>query len=247
MGANRPQKKKVTLSDCLGGAIKYYMEHSEPVLAEKNNFFLFDEIVSPKTNNFHVQLGIENDKKNVFILPHGLIDIPRETSRIYFYYDYRDWFLKTINIIKNISNVNWIIKDHPLASYYKQNDYVKQIFMENKTSNMYWCDSNVYGLELKEVADCIVTCGGEAGLEFWAYGIPTITSTENYYTMEHISYNVKSQEEYENVLRKIPCLAKPSAESSKKAQEILFAMKQMSDGETQDKLSSLLTVIYHPC
>lgn len=235
--------KKVVLSDCLGGAIKYYMNYTKPDLGEMDSLFLFDEIVNSKAYDFCSRLGIKNDKMNVFVLPHGLVDVPRETSRIYFYHDYQEWFIKTIEIIKNISNVNWIIKDHPLASYYKQDNYIKQIFTKNKTSNMYWCDNDVYGLDLREIADCIVTCGGEAGLEFWAYGIPTITTTENYYTMDHISYNTKSQEEYECILKNIPSLPKPSEASAKKAREILIAMKRMSNYETQDKLASLFIKI----
>lgn len=239
VSAERPKEKKVVLSDCLGAAVKHHMEHSKSNVETAGSLFLFENIIKSGTSDTLLHLGINNHNMNVFILPHGLVDVPRETSRIHFYRDYHEWFLKTIEIIKKIPNVNWIIKDHPLTAYYKQNDYIKRVFMENKTPDMYWCDSGVYGLNLKDVADCIITCGGEAGLEFWAYGIPTITATANYYTAEGISYNMKSQEEYEYTLANITGLAKPSEESSRRAQEILIAMKQMSNCETPDKLAGL--------
>lgn len=231
--------KRVLLSDCIRGAIEHHMGTSKVRPEKADDLFVMESQAQSAAHDLRAQLGILNQNRNVFIFPHAFIDVPRETYDLYFHHDYLEWFLKTIETIKQIPEVNWIIKDHPMTGYYKQNDYIRKVFMENKTPNMYWCDSNVSGNGIKEIADCVVTCGGEAALEYWAYGVPTVTTAKTFFSHEGISYNLKSREEYEHTLRNIAMLAKPSEESAAKAQTILTAMKQMSSGSGQDDLANL--------
>lgn len=172
-------------------------------------------------------LGVPAGKKNVFIMLHCLSDAPRGGSDQSVYIDYNKWFLDTLRIIKEVKGVNWIIKDHPLSTYYSQDSYVREIFDANKTENMFWCEKNISGLQIKEVADCVVTCAGDVGIEYWAYGIPTVTTADAYYSKWNISYNMKTLEEYEDVLKNISKLKKPSVESMVQAQKCLIALKKM--------------------
>lgn len=236
----RPQGKKVLVSDCMESVVGHYIKYAKLDTERTNNLFVIENTASTDTFDLSVQLGLPKQNKNVFILPHAFVDAPRESNRLHFYHDYLEWFLNTIEIIKKIPNVNWIIKDHPETVYYKQNEYIKRIFIENKTPNMYWCDSHVSGLLIKEFADCIVTCGGEAALEYWAYGVPTVTTAATYFTGEGISYNVTSIGKYEETLKNITNLEKPTERTMKKAQEILVAMKQMSNCGAQNELVALL-------
>lgn len=164
-------------------------------------------------------------EKTVFILPHAMSDVPREACRNNIYFDYVQWFSDTIRIIKEIPGVNWVVKDHPWADYYGQSDYVKRVFDENKTENMYWIDKEYGGINIKDYADCVITCAGDAGIEYWAYGIPTISTAESHYSGLGISYQMRSIAEYEHTLKNIKILSKPSAESVKLAQKYLYAMK----------------------
>lgn len=164
-------------------------------------------------------------EKTVFILPHTMGDVPREACRNNIYFDYAQWFSDTIRIIKGIPDVNWVVKDHPWADYYGQADYVKRVFDENKTENMYWIDKEYGGISIKDYADCVITCAGDAGIEYWAYGIPTISTAESHYSGLGISYQMRSIAEYEHTLKNIKILSKPSAESVKLAQKYLYAMK----------------------
>jgi len=232
-------KRKITVSSCWEAAITYYSGQSVCCPQEYDDLFVIKHADDLEKYDLCEQLGISNHNKNVFILPHAFIDAPRGGSQLHFYHDYLEWFLKTIEIIRKIPNVNWIIKDHPMTAYYKQDAFVKKVFLDNKTPNMYWCDYNVSGMRIKEIADCVVTCGGEAALEYWAYGIPTITTAMSYFIEQGISYNMKMVEEYEQMLKSISTIEKPSNTSSKKAIEILCTMKQMSNCETQDELVSL--------
>jgi len=166
-------------------------------------------------------------KKNIFILPHALSDATREACRHNIYHDYNEWFLDTIRIIRNIPDVNWIIKDHPVSALYGQEDYVRSIFEKNKTDNMYWMDKNFSGMRIKDFADAVITCAGDAGIEYWAYGIPTITAAEAYYCRWGISYQMKTLDEYENALANIKNICKPSQQSVEAARRYLGAYKYL--------------------
>lgn len=177
-------------------------------------------------------------RKNIFILPHAFCDAPREVSRLNFYYDYLEWFLDTMRIIKNVPDVNWIIKDHPWAAYYKQEEYVKSIFEAYKTENTFWIDSKCSGMNIKDVADCVLTATGDAGIEYWAYGIPTITVGDAYYCGWGVSHQMKTLAEYENILQNISSIDKPSKQSMELARKYLIAHKNWNN--QGDAYSSLL-------
>lgn len=209
----------------LKNEVEHYLENhgiAENEVSDENNVFLI------KCKKTLEELPFKNmtGKRTVFIMVQGLSDAPRESYRQFAYNDYTEWFLDTLRIIKTIPDVNWIMKDHPLSESLKQTLYVKKAFEENKTENMYWCDKDINGVEIKEIADCIITCGGTAGLEYWAYGIPTITTAEGFYVPWGISYNMKSRKEYEDALRNLDRLPKPPEPSVKMARKYLLALKK---------------------
>ena len=188
-------------------------------------------------------LGIRNTRQNVFIMLHCLSDVPRRNCRHTCYKDYNEWFIDTLRIVKEIKDVNWIVKDHPLAFFHGQESYVKKIFAEHQSENIYWCDKQISGMNIKDIADCVITCAGDVGIEFWSYGIPTITVSEAYYCRWNISHHMKSRSEYEKTLRNIGAIAKPSAESAQLAQKCLIAMKQMVEWDN-DSLGGLFAEIF---
>lgn len=130
------------------------------------------------------------------------------------------------------------MKDHPWAGYYGQENYIKSIFENNKTDNMYWLDKDYSGVNVKDFADCILTCAGTAGIEYWAYGIPTVTTGEAFYCSWGISYQMKTLKEYEYTLKNIETLAKPSRQSVELAARYLIADKNQSN--QCDALSKLI-------
>lgn len=204
---------RVTHEKCL----EYYQANDIPC----RNFFV--------TENGHKD-KIEvteawNKKQNIFILPHAISDSPRIACRHNFYHDYGEWFVETMKIVKDIPDVNWILKDHPWSSVYGQRDYIKSIFEKYKTENMFWMDTEYSGLSIKDVADCVLTYVGDAGIEYWAYGIPTITAGEAYYCNWGISYQTKTLTEYVNTLKNINNIFKPSRQSMEKAREYILSFK----------------------
>ncbi|XME04335.1 hypothetical protein QYZ88_009200 [Lachnospiraceae bacterium C1.1] len=169
----------------------------------------------------------DNGRLKVFILLHSFADAPRSTTLMYVYDDYVDWFVDTINKIKSIKNVDWFIKDHPMSIFFGQKEFVSEVMEKVEGDNIHICDKDVDGDVIRKIADCVVTCAGDAGIEYWAYGIPTISLARTHYSKHGISYVMKSKDEYYYHLENIEKLAKPSDESIKEAKLRMSAFKRI--------------------
>lgn len=229
--------QEVKISDLIKKLIEYQIEQKIQIQETEDRFVI--ESKREKKSDLKKELGLNLKKKNIFIMLHALNDAPRCSSNCAVYNNYNDWFLDTVSKIKNINHVNWIIKDHPLSNFYVQEAYVKKIFDENKTSNMYWCDKTVSGLEIKEIADCVITCIGDVGIEYWSYGIPTVTLANAYYCNWGISYNIKNKEDYYQMLAHIEDVQKPTSSSIEKAKQCINLYK--TSAKRSDELATLFT------
>jgi len=227
--------QEVKVSDLLKTVMEGCFQNSQQRDADVENFF----VLEPLEGTTGPAAAFRDGKKKVFILSHALCDAPRQVCRQSIYRDYNEWFLDTLQIAKDVSDVDWIIKDHPLAACYGQEDYIRAIFEKNKTPNMHWYNKEYSGIKIKEIADCVITCGGDAGIEYWAYGIPTITAANAYYCDWGVSYHFNSRKEYEAVLHHIAELKKPSAESIKSAQMHISAVKNWN--VSKDRFTQLFS------
>ena len=92
-----------------------------------------------------------------------------------FYIDYVDWFTKTLEIITQIDDINWIIKPHPAEFMYgskiKSEYFLKNI---NKNNIKLW-PKNMRSNCLLDVADVLITSHGSAGFEY-TLGKPVIVT-----------------------------------------------------------------------
>lgn len=228
--------EKAKTAFIVGVGIEKYLENHRIRLDDNEDNFLYN-FHSENKIGIKQKLGIKNGKKNVFILSHCIPDSPRVSVSQNVFDEYNDWLLGTIRIIKNIPEVNWIIKDHPQSSWYKQDAYFEKIRRENTADNIYWCDKTVSGKEIREVADCVITCAGDPGVEYWAYGIPTICMAKLAYVNRGISYCMKSLEEYSHTLKEIGKLQKPSIQSREEAKKFIYAYKML--GESSNPVDAL--------
>lgn len=210
----------VMYSDILKVQKEKCMEEFQPTGERQDDLF----VMSTGTDETE-QAVTWKGRKNVLILPHSLSDSPREVCRHRVYRDYCEWLLGTIKIIKEIPDVNWFIKEHPWAAYYRQENFVRSVFERNKTENIYWLNKEFSGMRIKDIADCVLVASGDAGLEYWAYGIPTVTTGDAYYCDWGVSYQARSLEEYEGMLKNISCLKKPPEQSVDFAKRCIEAYK----------------------
>ena len=191
-------------------------------------------------------LGVNPRKKNIFIFLHCFSDDSyHETVSIY--RDYYCWYIDTINKVKNISNVNWIFREHPMAIAYAEGSVAKRIFDEHKTPNMYWMSKEFNGKNIPQIADAVITVSGTAGVEYSALGIPCVILGKPFYSHYGYTINIKSENEYIDVLNKmdkIHMLSDDKIATAKKILEIYMNCRPVYNTEIEGLISEFRSKFY---
>ena len=157
-------------------------------------------------------------KKNVLFLPHAMADNLYNSEWNLFKTSY-EWFCKTLDEIKTIDNVNWLIKPHPYE-YKFPGVTAREIFskFEIKKENIFFLDESIHINEIYKFVDVVLTGNGSAGYEYTCLGIPVITTSDAKYSNFNFTIAPKNQESYFKLLNKINLIKKPSKNSMRKAQ-----------------------------
>lgn len=182
------------------------------------------------------ELGINNGKKNVIIMLHCFKDCPRGQAAKNIYKDFYDWFIDTLEQIKHIRNVNWIIKDHPYSKAYKQYSEVNRIRKKYTKTNIIFYNNAYNPNFVSLVADCIVTIAGTILTEAPAMGIPCVTAGIPYGFNDIGIYTSKSKQEYYKLLKNITSLNKLDKNDIEVANRRYSLWKR--EGNTFDKIIS---------
>ena len=180
-------------------------------------------------------IGINNNKKNVLILPHCFSDGSHGSSRMIFR-DYYDWYENTLHIIQSIKNVNWIIKEHPCSGNYGEAGIAKNLFDEYSSKGIFFFPPEYSSEVVYKIADAIITVRGSAGMEAACKGIPVVLSGKAYYSDNGFTIENKSMDEYCYVLNNLDKITPLSEEQINKAKKILYkglAFSEIVDDEYQ--------------
>lgn len=168
---------------------------------------------------FGQEYKLDPKKKNIFIMLHATTDHPHSHFNGMLFNDYYDWFFQTLNHIKNIKDVNWIIKQHPSILFYPTKDVNFNTLMKNyETDNIRWLNekSDFDSRSIMNVGDAIITCCGSAGFEFAAFNkIPCITAGDSPYTKSKFAITPRNKDEYFNALSSISQINKLTDEEHK--------------------------------
>lgn len=142
---------------------------------------------------------LDNRKKIVAIAPHVFCDAPHAYPNT-LYSDNYEWFLESMKILSLNENINIIVKEHPSAHLYGENEKLDQILKENNFK-ITKINPNENQYSLLQSTDIIVTCGGTVGLEFSCLGKPVILAANPPYSNLGFTIDSKSKENYkENLL-----------------------------------------------
>ena len=154
-------------------------------------------------NEIEGLLGLEKGKKNVVIMAHTFSDAVYNYGKLYFR-DYYDWLEKTLKIAGSNNNVNWILKPHPTRKVYNENvDSIEKMYDKLKKENIYMLPDYISAESIRNIADVIVTIGGNAGGEFSCFGIPSIIVGEPYYKGFGYTIEPETRKQYEDILNNI--------------------------------------------
>ena len=173
--------------------------------------FSKDRTLFKDKKTFCEKYGLNSNHPCVFIMLHAMTDDPHFVEQNIFK-DYYDWFYKTLEIVRDIKNVNWVFKQHPLIRYYPDDaNVLGMIKILNKANIIYLSENeNISTASIPNTANAIVTCAGTAALEFIPCGIPGIVGCKNDYTGHGLCIEPNNFEEYKNVLHNITSQPKPT-------------------------------------
>ncbi|PTB95385.1 hypothetical protein C9974_00495 [Marinobacter sp. B9-2] len=164
---------------------------------------------------------LNSSYKNVFVMSHAFSDAPHVGEGLLFK-DYYQFLLETLICLNSVSNINCFVKPHPSSYMWGERGGVEQIVEEYSLNNVRILPSDLNTNCIKELADCVVTGQGTAGLEFSCFGIPAITAGKGYYSGFGIALEPRLKEEYFELLENASHLPPLNTLAKKKAVCMLY-------------------------
>lgn len=183
------------------------------------------------------QLKIENENPLVVIFPHIFSDDAHATPFEHsLFRDYYDWFDKTLQIIANLKDINWIIKPHPSAKLYNEQNVIEKMVIDLKSDNIFLTPNDLNTSSVINFADVVLTAQGTFALEFSCFGGPSIITAKAKYSGYSISIEPKTVNEYYMYLHEIRSLQRIPEEKVKLAKLLLWII--LINSKTEDLLFS---------
>jgi hypothetical protein len=165
-------------------------------------------------------LTLDIKKKNVVIMPHAFSDFPHIANGLYS--DYYVWLVNLLKIVKEVDNVNWIIKPHPTSYIFKETGVVENMLNELGVNNVKIVPNDMNTASVKDFADVILTVRGTPGLEFATFGIPVVTAGDSCYSGYGLDVVSVTKSDYENTIRNLHKISKLDENLKNRAKMIFY-------------------------
>ena len=179
-----------------------------------------------------VQLKLDPDKKTAIIFAHIFWDATFFYGEN-LYLDYQRWFVETIRLANRNTDVNWLIKLHPVNIWRMEADgaanerYSELVALEEAGIELaphvrlLLPDTNISTWSLFQLGDYCVTVRGTVGIEMAALGKRVITAGNGHYSNRGFTTTPKTISEYEQIILNIVKL--PSASDSERNRALRYA------------------------
>ncbi len=213
-------KKKFTVD--YKSVVEKYLEER---FKGKGNFDVINAYRGKKIitrSEFVEKTGLDACKKNIVMMLHVFSDEPHGSEFLLFQ-DYYTWYQETMKIIKDIKNVNWIVKAHPSRKMYGEDEEAYNVFLKYKQENIVWFSDEYSTESLAEIADVIITVQGTAGTEFSCLGKPVILCGSAFYSGLGFTIEPKTKEEYQRILMNLDNIQPLAEEVREKACKLLYS------------------------
>lgn len=152
-------------------------------------------------------LGGQPSRPMVIIYAHVWFDFPH-TYAMRNFTDFLDWMRFTMAQIHTIKSVDWVLKPHPLESWYGGTQLAKLI--GELPSHIRLIPADTDSLTSMLAADAIVTVHGTIALEAAAHGLCVIAADRSYYSDWGFAHIANSREHYAQLLASVVQLSAPT-------------------------------------
>ncbi|MCL1139585.1 hypothetical protein [Shewanella pneumatophori] len=146
-------------------------------------------------------MSLDRTKKNVIIMPHAFSDFPHIAEGLY--NDYYVWLVELLKMVKDIHNVNWLIKPHPTSYVFNEIGVVESLLNDLGASNVKVVPKDMNTASVKDIADVILTVRGTPGLEFATFGIPVVTAGKGCYSGYGIDIEAATKQDYFKIINNL--------------------------------------------
>lgn len=191
--------------------------------------------------DFVNKFGIDPSKKTAVIMAHTFTDAVFNYG-VSFYKDYYDWLERTLKIAREITDVNFILKPHPTrAAYHEDADSIEMMYERLKADHIFLLPDDVSAESIKNIADAVITIGGNAGAEFACLGVPAIITGNPYYKGFGFTLEPRTEKDYIACLKKLPKIKRLNDEQIKNAKKVFYLnTNYMDDTRFSDEFAKLL-------
>lgn len=199
---------------------EYFKRRFSGEINEIDVYTAFKNKVNVDRNEVIKLCGLDSSKKIALIMPHAFKDFPHISKGVY--RDYYIWLRNLLELTRNVTTVNWVIKPHPTSYLFGENGEVERLLAELNIENVRILPSHISTASVKEFADYILTVNGTAGLEFSTFGIPTINAGRSPYSDFGFNIEAHSEEDYRKIIYNISAIPRLSSEQIRRASVIFY-------------------------
>lgn len=134
-------------------------------------------------------------KLTILFCPHVFSDSCSASGKFIFR-DFFDFYIKTVNRLKQIKDINWIIKMHPYRKFYNE-DKISKYFNNNiKSDNIHLVSDKYNVLSIIKNVDAVVTAKGTIILEATVLGKRVLAYKHNRFEKFNIFSKYSNKDEY---------------------------------------------------
>lgn len=153
-----------------------------------------------KVDQIKDKLGVKGNVKVVLVCAHVWFDYPH-TFGMSNFVDFHDWITFTVDIIKNLKDIIWLMKPHPTETWY--GGFQLASLLKGDYCNLILLPQDFDQATAISVADAVVTVHGTVGLEAAINNIPVICADKGYYSDWPFVRSAISREDYRHLLMDI--------------------------------------------
>ena len=159
-------------------------------------------------------LGVSDDRKLGVIYSHVWFDFPHTFAMVNFT-DFLDWMRLTLEQVREIRDMDWVLKPHPTEEWY--GGFRLRDLVDDLPPHLRLAPSDTDSLAATIAADVVVTVHGTVGLEAAAHGLPVIASDRSFYGDWGFVHQATSRDDYVRLLRRARDLPAPDETGRQRA------------------------------
>ena len=204
---------------------------------------------------FLKKLNVKKDKfeRIIVVAPHAFSDAAHSLGRIFIFTDYFSHLKETLNHIKHIKNILWIVRPHPSSSFYGEQGIVENMVKEMNCHNIKICPKKINTDNLTTLTDGVVTGRGKIALEFASFGKPALIAGKCSFSGLGFLLEPENKKEYMYFLTNFGKLKHLNKKQIEKARKISMYFEKYNENHVFEnklvpnfknkKISSVLTEI----